>query len=202
MPAIPRSRSRRRKWIAASAWAVAGLAALVAASVAGPFIEASRYSLKGKTVPADALAGQPGLVYALKRYEIGGSHYKWGQNDCSTFVTDYLRALARPAYPRLTTRDLYEPAAMQWNGFIQTNLAALKPGDIIVFRYTGRYHTLQGHTGIVVRHGNALYVVHNSLSHGGIQFEELGSFVERANRIADKTPSGKMVRFFTSKGAT
>lgn len=188
---------RTPRWVVTTLFFCAALAVIAGAFLATPFIEADRHTLATKSIPSDSLKSQPALVYALKRYEIGGARYKWGHNDCSTFVTDYLRALARPAYPRLTTRDLYEPSAMSWNGFLPTTQKELKPGDIIVFRYTGRYKTLQGHTGIVVRHAKDLYVVHNSLSYGGVQFEELQSFLTRANRVADSGPKGKMVRYFT-----
>jgi len=155
--------------------------------------------LKKSLVPAMAFELHPELEYAVKRYQAEGNRYRWGPNDCSTFVTDYMRACGKPAFVRLTTEGLYNTATMDWHGFQQVKVKDLRPGDIIVFRYTGRYNTLEGHTGIVISDGKKEYVAHNSLSFGGLNVESVPAFMATANRVADKNNGVKMIKVFTRK---
>jgi len=155
--------------------------------------------LKKSLVPSKAFELHPEVEYAVKRYQAEGNRYRWGPNDCSTFVTDYMRACGKPAFIRLTTEDLYRTATMDWHGFEEVKVRDLRPGDIIVFRYTGRYNTLEGHTGIVISDGAKEYVAHNSLSFGGLNVESVPAFLATANRVADKNNGVKMIKVFTRK---
>ncbi len=153
--------------------------------------------LKPSPAPKTALTLHPGLVYPIHQYQKFGSRYKWGTNDCSTFVTDYLRASGKPTFKRLVTADLYDNQTMRMQGFSETSEENLRPGDIIVFRYTGRYNTMQGHVGIVIDSGRESQVIHNSLTHRGLKVESVASFLKVAHRVADRQGKGKMVKFFT-----
>lgn len=153
--------------------------------------------LNPSPAPKTALTLHPELVYPIHQYQKLGSRYKWGTNDCSTFVTDYLRASGKPTFKRLVTADLYDIQTMRMQGFSETSEKNLRPGDIIVFRYTGRYKTMQGHVGIVIDAGRENQVIHNSLTHRGLKVESVSSFLKVAHRVADQRGDGKMVKFFT-----
>lgn len=163
------------------------------------FLAVNNQLLEESPVPAKAFELHPELEYAVKRYQAEGNRYRWGPNDCSTFVTDYMRACGKPAFIRLTTEKLYNTATMEWHGFEETHIAKLRPGDIIVFRYTGRRNTLEGHTGIVISDGKKQYVAHNSLSFGGLNVQSLPEFISLANRVADRNNGVKMIKAFTRK---
>lgn len=153
--------------------------------------------ISNSPVPKTTLFLQPELRYAIHNYQKNGNRYKWGSNDCSTFVTDYMRAAGKPTFKRLVTRDLYHTATMQFNGFIPTQESNLRPGDIIVYRYTGRYNTMQGHVGIVIDTGEDLKVVHNSLSSRGVTIDTTQEFLTKARSVADKRNKSPMVKIFT-----
>ncbi len=153
--------------------------------------------LKPSPAPKTALTLHPELTYPIHQYQKLGSRYKWGTNDCSTFVTDYLRASGKPTFKRLVTADLYDSGTMRMQGFSETSEEKLRPGDIIVFRYTGRYNTMQGHVGIVIDSGRETQVIHNSLTHRGLKVESVSSFLNVAHRVADRRGGRKMVKYFT-----
>jgi hypothetical protein len=153
--------------------------------------------LKPSPAPKTALTLHPELIYPIHQYQKLGSRYKWGTNDCSTFVTDYLRASGKPTFKRLVTADLYDTRTMRMQGFSETSEENLRPGDIIVFRYTGRFNTMQGHVGIVIDSGRDNQVIHNSLTHRGLKVESVSSFLKVAHRVADRQGDRKMIKFLT-----
>jgi cell wall-associated NlpC family hydrolase len=194
---MPRSKSKSRiKRVVL--WVIVATIPITAfASYAIPIYQTNSRTLQKSVVPKAAIKLNPEIIYPLKNYQRKGNKYIWGKNDCSTFVTDYMFASGKPAYLRLTTENLYRDATMKWHGYHKIKVAELQPKDIIVFRYKGRYGTMQGHTGIVLSTGKQNIVVHNSLSGGGVVKNTVPEFLAIANRVASSHEGQKMIKAFS-----
>lgn len=133
----------------------------------------------------------PGIEYANARFHQRGGRYIWGDNDCSIYVLDYLKASGVRVRKRLTTKELFDP--------LQASTVALKPvdgpwkpGDVVVFRYQDPRPA--GHCGVVISRNGELGVIHNAASEQGVVHESKAQFEERAAR-AGAQPSS--IRCFT-----
>lgn len=138
-----------------------------------------------KVIPADSADFQqnPALRFAFAQYRDRGATYVWGPNDCSVFVTDYLKGIGAPVKQRLTTALLADPSQLRPLGFtVQTTSPG--PGDILVYRYRNGLGQMRGHCGIVVEREDGLWVAHNTQSHGGVVLETLDSFRASANSLS------------------
>ena len=185
-------RKSKKRILIFSTLAVILIAPLVfAAKVAAPFIAVKDHILKQTVVPPESLQLHTELIYPLQRYETQGNEYIWADNDCSTFVSDYLLACGKPAFSRLTTLELIQDETMAWRGFIPTSHENIRPGDIIVYRYTGKKGDMVGHTGIVYTHKDEIHVVHNSAGTNGIATHPLDEF------LADAKTRAKRLKIYT-----
>lgn len=191
----PKSKSRsKRKYV----WLTILILPLIPiATIAIPIAQTNRRPLQKTIVPLETIKLHPEIIFPLKNFQQKGNKYIWGKNDCSTFVTDYMLNSGKPAFLRLTTADLYRDATMKWHGYQKVKITSLKPKDIIVFRYKGRYGTMQGHTGIVLATQSQNIVVHNSLSGGGIVKNTVPEFLAIANRVASTHNGQKMIKAFS-----
>ncbi len=196
---MPRSQTKNHKkrklvWLLFVLIPIIAIAAFII-----PIIQTNKRTLGKTVVPDSSLRLHPEIIYPLKNYQRKGNKYIWGKNDCSTFVSDFLLASGKPALKRLTTEDLYRDATMDWHGYKPTKIADIEPKDIIVFRYEGRYGTMQGHTGIVLSTSKNPIVVHNSLSSRGVVTNTLPEFLAIARRVAGTNNGQKMIKAFTPK---
>lgn len=124
----------------------------------------------------------PGINYAQAKFWERGGTYQWGPNDCSVFVTDFLKASGSKITKRLTTAELANSKEMAKLGYVK-NFSNLKAGDILVFRYRNQKGQLRGHCGVTVQLGNEQYVVHNTAGHGGLVIQELANFQQHIDTL-------------------
>lgn len=131
------------------------------------------------------------VAVAVHRYEARGGEYVWGRNDCSVFVTDYLRGRRVPIGARLTTACLASP---EISGRGLRHAKNPRPGDVLNYRYrsakTGRW---AGHCGVVVRQGRALWVMHNARGHG-LVVQPLPGFLRRAEEVGVRSGAVQVLR--------
>lgn len=130
----------------------------------------------------ERLVNSPALTYAKKMYESRGNKYIWGPNDCSVFVTDYLKGVGAKVQRRYTTTDLVDPGLLAKLGFT-TATDSPQPGDIIVFKYKNDQGALRGHCGIVTEWNRRVYVVHNTEAYGGVIMQTLPSFQQSTQSL-------------------
>lgn len=124
-----------------------------------------------------------GLEHAAQQYYKRGGHYVWGKNDCSMFLTDYLKAHDIQFSRRLTTKEFADPRLMRTLG-LQPVKGKLKPGDVVVYRF--RDGRSMGHCGIVFLKDGELEVVHNSGSMGGLAVSSFEAFAARAQEFGTR----------------
>ncbi len=136
------------------------------------------------------------LNNAEKIYFQHGAKYIWGENDCSKFVCDYMKALPVRVTDRMTTAEFYQPGFMQGIGFTEVN-HDYRAGDVIVYRYKtpGKRG---GHCGVIVKKGPGVYVRHNSASRAGIATDTIGDFLAKAKM---RGVAGNLVRVYRPKAA-
>jgi cell wall-associated NlpC family hydrolase len=149
----------------------------------------------GRPTPPKKIARKPdvrskilvkpvGLDFARTRYVQRGMKYSLGNNDCSTFVTDYLKGARVPLQRRLTTSLLYRPWREPVTGLRLTYSA--QPGDVVVYRY-GKG---EGHCGVIAKLGDELIVYHNARSAGGLTIDYYSAWIADART----KPGAKPVR--------
>ena len=164
-------------WIAAAAVLAAGAALLLRPHVPAPRIAKGKPALRKLVAPV-------GLGFAKKRYVARGNRYSLGNNDCSTFVTDYLKGSRVPLTSRLTTYLLYRPWLVPSTGLKAVYRA--RPGDVLVYRYGKN----EGHCGVVASLDGGLIVFHNAASAGGLKVDSIYDWVHDAR----SKPNAKGVR--------
>jgi hypothetical protein len=144
-----------------------------------------------RTVLPTDIAEYPALKYAVKKYAERGSQYVWGVNDCSVFVTDYLKGQAIPPKSRLTTVTLSQPDLTE---FGLTQVQNAKDGDILNYRYLSQESNAKnGHCGVVVKLTNGLWVVHNC-SAKGLVIQPFIDFLGTAKSLGVQEPQMRILR--------
>jgi hypothetical protein len=124
--------------------------------------------------------GSPPLEKAAQEYWRLGGSYVWGKNDCSSFVTEYLRGIGGPSMPRLTTKWMDEMADGSF-GLWQTSTP--RPGDVLNYRYPSQEKPgMAGHCGVVIKRGDDLWVIHNAEALGLVR-QRLEGFYARAAEL-------------------
>lgn len=136
----------------------------------------------------------PATRAAVDRFHDRGGKYIWGENDCSVFVLDFLKASGVPIKRRLTTKELYDLKIMAEHGYVAESAPA-KVGDIVVFRYLAPRPA--GHCGVVVEQGGEVKILHNAASMHGLVLETVDEFLIRAEQFGAPRES---VRLFRAKG--
>lgn len=130
------------------------------------------------------LAGESSIPYGLEHaaelYYKRGGRYVWGKNDCSMFLTDYLKAHDVQFPRRLTTKEMVDPKTMRSLGMREVK-GAIRPGDVVVYRF--RNGKEMGHCGVVLLKDGELEVVHNSGSMGGLAVSRYRDFVAKAGEL-------------------
>ena len=127
------------------------------------------------------------LKDAEDKFQQRGGKYIFGPNDCSIFLTDYLKSRGvrfnRSGIEitnRLTTENLYETSFMKGNGFEPVSADKVKENDILVYRYYDIDLKAEcGHCGIVVWKNSTLSVEHNSSGNKGLATTPMNIFLER-----------------------
>lgn len=138
-------------------------------------------------VPPAILIRQPELEPAYRQYIQNGGKYIWGDNDCSIFASSYINQCGTTCPYRPTTKELMDPQFMAQVGFAPANGQA-KTGDVIVFRYLNQDKEWRGHTGVVVWHQDAKWVMHNTERYKGLVVESLDRFMDRAKSATKGEP--------------
>ncbi len=136
-------------------------------------MEQRPWSVAEKDLPAP-------VQQAIEEFRVKGGRYKFGPNDCSTFVSDFLRASGAKVPERLTTADLADPNRRYLVGLGLARGPRLT-GDIFVVRYESGTEE-QGHCGILVRTEKGDVYVHNSATMGGVAVQKEEDFAELMRR--------------------
>lgn len=112
---------------------------------------------------------------AYLKYKQRGGKYQLGPNDCSVFVTDYMKARGKPIKRRWTTAEIWKQNLMQG---IKMNPAkyATAPEQVFCIRYQNKENKWVGHTGIVRKMGESWEFVHNSEAARGVVVENQFAF--------------------------
>lgn len=151
-------------------WIAIGLCCL---TLTLPFFQLTREPELQEIRPA-LLKQNPAVAKAYQNYISRGGTYQWGPNDCSVFVTDYLRAKGCDISRRLTTWDLSQPKNLQAVGY-RVTASPPRPGDVLVYRYRNSRGEVRGHCGIVTAFQGKVWVVHNMATTGAVM-QKLPSF--------------------------
>lgn len=129
------------------------------------------------------------LAESLSAYR--GGDYVYGYNDCSTFVSDYIRLSGHPLEARITTKELNSAVHMIPLGFdeVETLPNTWEEGDILVFRYYDldtRGET--GHCGVLLYDGGELCVAHVSSPLRGFAVTPLREFMDKRYELPLTSP--------------
>ena len=135
--------------------------------------------------PAYDMKRAPGaLRFALDRFQRRGGRYVYGPNDCSTFLTDYLKASGLKIGERTTTANLMKlPVAKSLGLKVipRHDFSAMEGNIVIVFRYLedGRVY---GHCGIRLIQDGKHFWAHNNSSDGGVSIDPEEKFLLRVRQ--------------------
>ncbi len=115
---------------------------------------------------------------AFLRYKQRGGKYQLGPNDCSVFVTDYMKARGKSIKRRWTTAEIWKQNLMQGIKMIPAQYATA-PEQVFCIRYQNKENKWVGHTGIVRQMGESWEFVHNSEAAQGVVVEGQFAFEVR-----------------------
>jgi hypothetical protein len=118
------------------------------------------------------------LQFALQQFTARGGAYELGPNDCSVFVTDYLKACGKPIKRRWTTVELWKPTLMEALGMRQVQFGETRQ-SVFCIRYINAKGKWVGHCGVVLNDDGETTFVHNSEAGGGVIVERTISFEAR-----------------------
>ncbi len=142
--------------------------------------------------PAVSVSSLPPAVQsAVAKFQDRGGLYIWGENDCSIFVLDYLKASGVPIKRRLTTKELFDVEIMADHGY-ETQTVPVQIGDIVVFRYMSPKPA--GHCGIAVEQDGVIQILHNAASMQGLVLETVEEFLVRAEQFGAPRESVRLFR--------
>lgn len=168
-------------------WGYLGLALLVGAGIL--VIRNKLYTVRPKQIPNRTVypvpdfQSNPAINFAVKKFRERGGTYIWGTNDCSVFVSDYLRKRQVQIGNRVTTEQLSQA------DFIPRGLKkvyAPTDGDVLNYRYISpKWNRPSGHCGVVFSQKSKLWVIHNSL-YTGLTVQPLSDFLATAKELKTK----------------
>ena len=134
---------------------------------------------QGKEPMEENAQGLAALHSAEELFQQRGGVYRFGPNDCSVFVCDFLAKYNQSVSHRFTTDHLFSSDFMNRLGFVELSspFRDLQAYDVLVYRYFDvDFMSEGGHCGVLVWKDGKMCVEHNSSSNKGLATTPIDEF--------------------------